>query len=231
MVDREEHGVVKGMLPLLLGPGSGPLHVLCLGAHSDDIEIGVAGTLITLLEARPGSSVTWVVAAASGERDAEARNSAEALLRGVAAVDVRVLGLRDGYLDRVGADVKDALAAVRDDSPAPDVVFTHHREDRHQDHRAISDLTWQLWRDHLVLEYEVPKWDGDLGRPNLYVPLPGEVAARKLAHLEDHFASQRGKDWYDADTFRGLMRLRGMECRAPSRFAEAFHARKLVLGA
>lgn len=219
------------MSALELGPRTGPLHVLCLGAHSDDIEIGAAGTLLTLVTARPGTSVTWVVASAPGEREAEARRSAEALLGDVSRLDVRVLGLRDGYLDRSGADVKEALAAVRDGSPDPDLVLTHHRDDRHQDHRAVSDLTWQLWRDHLVLEYEVPKWDGDLGRPNLYVPLSPEVVERKLRHLEEHFASQRGKDWYDAVTFRGLMRLRGMECRALSRFAEAFHARKVVLGA
>lgn len=211
-------------------PGREALHVLCLGAHADDIEIGVAGALLTLLSAGALNRVTWVVATADESRAREAEDSGAALMEGVAHVDVRLLGLRESYLDRLGPEVKEAFEEVRNGlSTEPDVVLTHHRDDRHQDHRAISDITWQLWRDHLILEYEVPKWDGDLSRPNLYVPLTTEVAERKLAHLGKHFASQRGKDWYDDGVFRGLMRLRGMECRSPSGYAEAFHARKLVL--
>ncbi len=209
----------------------GALHILCLGAHADDCEIGAAGALLTLLTGRPGSTVTWVVATGDPVRSREARDSAEALLRDKASVDIRQLGLRESYLDRLGPEVKEAFEEVRSSlSREPDVVLTHHRQDRHQDHRAVSDITWNLWRDHLVLEYEVPKWDGDLGQPNFYVPLTPEVAERKLSHLAGHFASQRGKDWYDDGTFRGLMRLRGMECRAPSGYAEAFYARKVILG-
>lgn len=214
------------MLGLELPPG--PLSVMCLGAHADDIEIGAAGTLLTLLRNRPGSTVSWVVATAPGERVAEAEASAQALLDGLAQADVRVLGLVESYLDR-SPEAKQAIASLQRELPEPQLVLTHHRDDRHQDHRAISDITWQHWRDHLILEYEIPKWDGDLGRPNLYVPLEEAAVERKLRHLAEHFASQRGKDWYDDGTFRGLMRLRGMECRSPSRYAEAFHARKLQL--
>lgn len=205
-------------------------HVLCLGAHSDDIEIGAAGSLLTLLAGRPGSHVTWVVACAHGERADEARESAENLLNGFATVEVRLLGLRDGYLDGSGAVVKEAIDTVRKSlASEPDVVFTHYRHDRHQDHRSISDITWNLWRNHLILEYEVPKWDGDMGSPNVFVPLAAHVVERKLAHLATHFASQRTKDWYDDETLRGLMRLRGVECRSASRYAEAFYGRKVSL--
>lgn len=222
--------VADGPSAALLEGAPRPLSILCLGAHPDDIEIGAAGTLLTLASQRPGSKVEWVVATSPGCRSQEARASATALLAGLAEVEVRLLGLRESYLDSSGPVVKEALEAVRDALPAePDLVLTHHRDDRHQDHRALSDLSWNLWRDSLILEYEVPKWDGDLSRPNVYVPLSDAVVERKLTHLRTHFASQRGKDWFDDETFRGLMRLRGMECRSPSRYAEAFHGRKLVL--
>lgn len=207
---------------------AGPLNVLCLGAHSDDIEIGAAGTLLTLLDSREGSEVTWVVGSAPGARTQEAESSASVLLAGLARFELRILELEESYMDR-SPDTKRALTEVRAVCPSPDVVFTHFRFDRHQDHSALSDLTWQLWRDQLILEYEIPKWDGDIGTPNLFVPLAESVVERKLGHLADQFGSQRTKDWYDAETFRGLMRLRGMECRAPSRYAEAFHVRKLRL--
>lgn len=209
---------------------SSPLHVLCLGAHSDDVEIGAGATILDLLANRPGSSVTWVVAGAQGDRDAEARASAEALCRDAAEVTIHSLGLRDGYLHSLGPDLKEALEAIRSrQRQEPEIIFTHYRHDRHQDHRAMSDLTWNLWRDHLILEYEIPKWDGDLSQPNVFVPVSEAVVEQKLSHLATHFVSQRSKDWFDAETFRGLMRLRGMECRSPSRYAEAFHARKVVL--
>lgn len=208
-----------------------PLHILCLGAHADDVEIGAAGALLTLLTARPSSRVTWVVATADGKRAREAEHSAAALLESIANVEMRLLGLRESYLDRSSPVAKEAFEEFRSGLDAePDLVLTHFRGDKHQDHRFISDITWNLWRDQVILEYEVPKWDGDLGQPNLYVPLDPEVTERKLSHLAQHFASQRGKDWYDDGVFRGLMRLRGMECRAPSGYAEAFYARKIVLG-
>lgn len=214
------------------GVSADPVHLLCLGAHSDDIEIGASGALLGLLQGRPGGSVTWVVASASGDREVEARTSAEALVGSTAKLSVHVLGMRDGYLDASRAALKEALETIRSTlTYEPEVIFTHYRHDRHQDHRALCDVTWSLWRDHLILEYEVPKWDGDLSQPNVYVPVAEDLVNRKLAHLSTHFSSQRNKDWFDEETFRGLMRLRGLECRSPSRYAEAFHGRKLVLAA
>ena len=206
-------------------PG-GPLTVLCLGAHSDDIEIGCGGTLLLLLATRR-VRVTWVVFAASGPRAAEARSSATRFLRDAAAKDVRVQNFRDGFLPYQGTVVKEFVETLK--NVRPDVVFTHHRHDRHQDHRLVSDLTWNTFRDHLVLEYEVPKYDGDLTTPNLYVPLPPAVRRRKVSHLLAGFATQRSKRWFSAETFDGLMRVRGIECAAPSGYAEGFHGSKTVL--
>lgn len=208
-----------------------PLHLLCLGAHADDIEIGAAGTILGLLDRHPGSRVTWVVGAADAHRAKEAHASAVELAQRAAAVDVQLLGLRDGFFPYQGAAAKEAFERLRGSMTSePDVIFTHALHDRHQDHRTVAELTWNLWRDHLVLAYEIPKYEGDLVPPNAYVPLDAETAERKLDHLRRHFGSQQGRDWYDDDTFRALMRLRGVECRAPSRFAEAFHLRKVVLG-
>lgn len=204
----------------------GPLSILCLGAHSDDIEIGCGGTLLLLLAARR-VRVTWVVFAATPPRADEARRSANRFLRDAAARDVRIQDFRDGFLPFQGTAVKEFVETLKD--VKPDVVFTHHRHDRHQDHRLVSDLTWNTFRDHLVLEYEVPKYDGDLVTPNLYVPLPPAVRRRKVRHLLDGFASQRSKRWFTAETFDGLMRVRGVECAAASGYAEGFHGPKAVL--
>lgn len=215
------------MLPLLFPPAPQPLRVLCIGAHADDIEIGCAGTLLAWRAARP-LQVRWLVACAEGPRAEEARRSARALLRG-ADLQLRLGTLPDTRLPAQADQAKQWLReAVADFTP--DVVLTHRLEDRHQDHRLLAELTWHLWRDHLVLEYEVPKWEGDLGQPNVYMPLPAALAARKRRHLMRHFASQRGRDWFHDGTFAGLMALRAVECRAASGQAEAFHARKLILG-
>ena len=217
-------------LALSIGDATGPLHLLCIGAHADDLEIGAGGTVLTLLERHPGSRVTWAVFAGSGNRVSEAKASAEELLTTAGSFDVHTLGLRDGFLPYQGAAAKEAIERLREGLPnEPDVILTHALHDRHQDHRTLAELTWNTWRDHLVLAYEVPKYEGDLVPPNAYVPLEAGNVERKLDHLRRHFASQWGRDWYDEDTFRGLMRVRGLECRSPSRFAEAFHARKLVL--
>ena len=216
------------LLPLLTGDP--PLHrVLAIGAHSDDLEIGCGGTILALTGGQRDVSVHWLVLAAPGARGDEARASAEAMLADAGSATVEVLGFRDGYLPHASADVKDAFEELKS-KVDPDLVLTHTRDDLHQDHRLVCELTWNTFRDHLILEYEVPKWDGDLGRPNVYVPLGEEHVERKLALLASQFDSQRGKDWFDPDVFRGLMRLRGMECRSPSGFAEAFVARKLTLG-
>ncbi len=214
--------------PLQLRPADGRLRVLCLGAHSDDIEIGCAGTLLRWLAEHERVEVLWAVFAGAGERGAETRRSARALLRGAAASEVVLGDFTDARLPAEFVRAKSFVADLRD-RMTPDVVLTHRLEDRHQDHRLVGELTWQTWRSQPILEYEIPKYEGDLGQPNLFVPLAASHGERKVKHLMKHFGSQRSKDWFDADAFQGLMRLRGVECRAPSGLAEAFHARKVVL--
>lgn len=216
------------MLPLRLLDKPGKLDVLCLGAHADDIEIGCGGTLLTLVERGYRLRVYWVVLSADGERAAEARGSAEALLGARAELKLDIGAFRDSHFPADFAQLKARLSTIRRDCN-PDVVFTHSLDDRHQDHRLVGELTWQTWRDHLVLEYEIPKYEGDLSRPNAYVALSASAATTKVDHLMRHFGTQRSKDWFTADTFRGLMRLRGIECRAPDGLAEGHLARKLLL--
>lgn len=217
------------MTPLQIGAGREALRVLCLGAHSDDIEIGCGGTLLRWLAEYAQVDVTWAVASAVGERAVEARRSARALLKGAARLNLVLGELPDAWLPAHWGEAKAWMGEVARACPRPDVVFTHRLDDRHQDHRLIAELTDQTWRDHLVLAYEIPKYEGDLGQPSLYVPLPRRVAERKTRHLLKHFASQRGKDWFTASTFEALLRLRGVECRAPDGSAEAFHLRKAIL--
>jgi LmbE family N-acetylglucosaminyl deacetylase len=202
--------------------------VLAIGCHADDIEIGCGGTLLTLARSNPGIEVDWVVLAAPAERGAEARASAAAFLATVANARVEVHGFRDGFLPYAGAEVKDVFEGLKG-RVDPQVVFTHAGYDFHQDHRLACELTWNTFRNHLILEYEIPKVDGDLGRPNVFVPLSAAVVEEKLALVEEHFPSQSRKHWFDRETFVGLMRLRGMEAVAPERFAEAFTSRKAVL--
>jgi LmbE family N-acetylglucosaminyl deacetylase len=211
----------------LLGPGA-PLSVLCLGAHSDDIEIGAGGTVMTWIATGANLKVHWCVLTGHAERQAEAEASAAAFLQGAEQCEVEFAGFRDGFLPYQGAQLKEWMLEVRG-RVSPDVVLTHRSDDAHQDHREISRLTWNSFRDDLILEYEIPKWDGDLGRPNLYVPLTHAIMERKVDLLLSHFGTQRSKDWFDSDTFRGLARLRGMECRAREGFAEAFNVRKAVI--
>lgn len=216
------------MTPLKLPAAGERLAVLCLGAHSDDIEIGAGGTLLQWISAGAKLDILWCVLSATGEREDEARGSAAAFLSGAANAHIDVMQFRDGFFPAESEKIKvwfEALAL----RAQPDLILTHRRDDAHQDHREVCRHTWSTFRDHLVLEYEIPKWDGDLGRPNLYVPLAVSVLERKTDLLMKHFGSQRSKDWFDLDTFSGLARLRGMECRAPERYAEAFFANKLVL--
>jgi LmbE family N-acetylglucosaminyl deacetylase len=210
-----------------LPPGQ-VVRVLCLGAHSDDIEIGCGGAMLDLLRTRPRVECRWVVFSTAGIRASEARRSARRFLGGRAATAVELYAFRDGFFPAQFEGVKEAFETLGR-SFQPDLVFTHRREDRHQDHRVVSDLTWNTFRRQLILEYEVPKWDGDLGTPNCYVPLSAAAMRRKIRLLVQGFASQRSKDWFDEETFRGLARLRGIECRAPSGYAEAFYGRKLSL--
>lgn len=213
----------------LASPGES-LNVLCLGAHSDDIEIGAGGTIMGLIKAGVRLDVTWCVVSANGPRKEEAEASAAAFCAGASRLSVEIGAFKDSYFPYQAAEIKTWLAAVGKNISSPDVIFTHRREDAHQDHRVISELTSNLFRDNLILEYEIPKWDGDLGQPNGYIAMSLPVMERKVALLLEHFGTQRSKDWFDAETFRGLARLRGMECRAPQFYAEGFFLRKLRLG-
>lgn len=204
------------------------LSVLCLGAHSDDIEIGAGATILGWIEAGVRLDVHWAVLSATGARAAEAQGSAEAFLEGAARAEIELKGFKDGFFPYQGADIKAWFEDLKR-RVAPDVVLTHARDDAHQDHREVNGLAYNTFRDHLTLEYEIPKWDGDLGRPNVYIPARVRTIERKIELLHSHFATQRSKDWFDPETFRGLARLRGMECRATERLAEAFHVRKLSL--
>jgi LmbE family N-acetylglucosaminyl deacetylase len=209
-----------------LAPGpDGSLSVLCLGAHSDDIEIGAGGTILSWIASGIRLRVHWCVFSAAGARAFEARDSARAFLAGAASAKVELAEFRDGFFPYQGADIKTWIENLKPRFQ-PDLILTHRSDDAHQDHREISKLTWNAFRDHVILEYEIPKWDGDLGQPNLYVPVGGAVLARKIDLLLEHFGTQRSKHWFDAETFHGLARLRGMECRAPDRYAEAFVLRK-----
>jgi LmbE family N-acetylglucosaminyl deacetylase len=213
-------------LPLLAGEG-GPQRILALGAHCDDIEIGCGGTLLRLVAERPRLEVLWVVFSSAPERAAEARGSAAAFLEGVARTTVVVREYRDGFLPYSGGAAKDEFEALKRQF-SPDVVFTHYREDRHQDHRLVSELTWNTWRSHLILEYEIPKYDGDFGSPNFFASLPASVLERKVDLLMRHFASQAGKPWFTPDLFRAVARIRGMGSVAPEGLAEGFYCRKAV---
>jgi len=218
------------LIPLSLRAGAtGPSRVLCLGAHCDDIEIGCGGTLLRWLEERPDLDVRWVVFSSDARRAAETRASARRFLGGEPDKRVSLHEFRDGFLPYQGGEVKDAFERLKAEF-APDVVFTHHRADLHQDHRLVSELTWNTFRGALVLEYEIPKWDGDLGQPNAYVPLAPLQLERKIEILLAEYRTQRDKSWFEPETFRALARLRGMEAGVPERYAEAFYARKLVLG-
>jgi LmbE family N-acetylglucosaminyl deacetylase len=209
----------------LLEEGGLPPRILALGAHSDDIEIGCGGTILRLAAERRGLEVLWVVFCATPERAAEARASAAAFLEGVATARVVVRDYRDGFLPYSGAAVKEEFEALKREF-SPDLVFTHYREDRHQDHRLVSELTWNTWRDHLVLEYEIPKYDGDFGSPNFFAALPASTLERKVALLLQHFPSQANKPWFTADLLRAVPRIRGMESAAPGGFSEGFYCRK-----
>lgn len=213
-------------LNLAREPGS-PLRILCLGAHSDDIELGCGGSMLSLLAAHPGSSVLWVVFSGNDERAAEARASASEFLAAAKERDVRTLAFRESYFPSQSAEIKAAVETLKPFEP--DLIFTHRGVDLHQDHRTIGELTWNTFRDHLILEYEIPKYDGDLGRPQAFIPLEASVCHEKCRLLRKHFTSQQFRHWFDEELFLGLMRIRGMECRAPSRYAEGFDARKWVL--
>jgi LmbE family N-acetylglucosaminyl deacetylase len=219
-------GFVKNLQ--LAAPGE-RLSILCLGAHSDDIEIGAGATLLSLADRGVHLDIYWCVLSGGGsEREREARASAADFLSSVASAKVEVMPFKDGFFPEQGEQIKMWFETLKG-RVDPDVILTHRCDDGHQDHREVSRLAWNTFRDHCILEYEIPKWDGDLGRPNAYMPVSAAALQRKIDLLMLHFGSQRSKQWFDAETFLGLARLRGMECRAAERYAEAFFARKLSL--
>lgn len=216
------------MLPLSLGGANRRLRVLCLGAHSDDIEIGCGASILRLIAEGWRLSVRWIVFCSNETRGEEARASAEDFLSGSESQSISIERFRDGFLPYSGPPVKEYFEELKKEE-APDAIFTHHRADFHQDHRLICELTWNTFRDHLILEYEIPKFDGDLGLPNFFVQVDEKLALRKVELLMKHFGTQRSKHWFTEDTFLGLMRLRGVESRSAGRFAEGFHCRKVVV--
>lgn len=202
------------------------LNILCLGAHCDDVEIGAGGTILKILEEYNVNAVKWVVFASNEVRKKEAENSAELFLADVKNKSIVVNSYRDGFLPYNAIEVKEAFEVIKKDF-TPDIIFTHYRNDRHQDHRLVSDLTWNTWRNHQVLEYEIPKYDGDLGSPNLFIPLDERYISMRNEIILKSFISQKSKHWFDAETFSALPRLRGME--SATMFAEAFYSRKILL--
>ncbi len=216
------------MLPLdIPRNGGSPLRVLCLGSHSDDIEIGCGGTLLRLLSERRNLSVHWIVFSSNKRREREAQQSARLFLNHAKQKKIVVKHFRDGFFPFDGPKIKSAFERLK--RMSPDVIFTHNQKDAHQDHRLIAELSWNTFRDHLILEYEIPKYDGDLGRPNVFVPLEQEIYEKKVRYITETFKTQSTKHWFRNETFLALMRLRGMECVASSGYAEAFFCRKLVL--
>jgi LmbE family N-acetylglucosaminyl deacetylase len=218
------------MLPLLLSRNSRPNYkILCLGAHSDDIEIGCGGSILQLLSLHKNLDFHWVVFSSGHLRTREAQRSAGLFLKGAAKQNVVVHDFRNGYFPSISDDIKDYFEELKKEI-APDLIFTHRRHDLHQDHRVLNQLTWNTWRNHVILEYEIPKYDGDLGSPNFFVPFGPKIVARKIKYLMGCFGTQRDKHWFTPDTFQGLMRIRGLESNSPGKFAEGFYARKIVLG-
>jgi LmbE family N-acetylglucosaminyl deacetylase len=203
--------------------------ILFLGAHGDDIEIGCGGTALKLIERARPKAVTWVVFSADDAREGEARASASAILSQVGDRNVIIKRFRDGFFPSQIGEIKECFEAIKATEP-PSLIFTHYRGDLHQDHRVIADLTWQTFRDHPILEYEVPKFDGDLGAPNVFVQLDEPLCRLKIDNLLKSFASQRHRRWFTPDVFMAILRLRGLESNAPSGYAEAFYGRKVVLG-
>lgn len=201
---------------------------MCIGAHCDDIEIGCGGTLLKLIEHFPIHSVKWIVFTSTDERRKEAIESANVFLEGVKEKEILVLNYRDSFLNYSGMEIKERFESIKKEIN-PDLIFTHYRDDRHQDHKLLSDFTWNTFRQHFILEYEIPKFDGDLGIPNLFIQLNEELVNKKIQIIRDSFKSQAEKHWFDKETFQALMRIRGMESACLTKYAEAFYARKIIL--
>ena len=216
------------MIRLTTASGEG-LRLLCLGAHPDDIEIGAGGTILRLVAEKRVRSVRWVVLSGTAERAAEAREAAERFLDGIGDRTVTIAAFQDGRFPAAWLQIKETLELLARDGSSPDLVFVPRRDDAHQDHRLLGELAWTIFRDHLILEYEIPKWDGDLVTPNVYVELPAWALERKGRLIMESFRSQGDHHWFSPQTFEALARIRGIECRAADLLAEGFHGRKLVI--
>jgi LmbE family N-acetylglucosaminyl deacetylase len=210
------------------GSGEDPLQILCLGCHSDDIEIGCGGAVLKLAADHPAAVFHWVVFSTNGIRRSEAERGAREFVAPSRMKQIILENFRDGFMPFSGGDIKSVFEELKQDM-SPHIIFTHNRHDAHQDHRLIGELTWNTFRDHLILEYEIPKYDGDIGRPSVFMPLSKGICEKKVDLIVQTFRSQSDKHWFDRETFVSLMRLRGMECNAPSGYAEAFYGRKLLL--
>jgi len=204
------------------------IRILCVGAHSDDIEIGCGGTILRLLSDYDDVEVHWVVLGSSGERDGEAVASAEKFLADVKKKEIIIQHFRTSFFPYMGEEIKDFFEKLKE-KISPDIIFTHYRNDQHQDHRLVSELTWNTYRNNLILEYEIMKYDGDMGSPNLFVHLDDTICQQKVRFIMDSFKTQREKDWFTPDAFLSLLRIRGIESKAPGKYAEGFYCRKVVL--
>lgn len=205
---------------------SSQFNLLCLGSHCDDLEIGCGGTILRLIKEFQNIEINWIVFSSGEERSIEAENSAKKITAEAKKKKISILDFRDGYFPYIGTKIKDHFESMKREIH-PDLIFTHFGQDFHQDHRLISELTWNTFRDHFILEYEIPKYDGDLGRPNFFVHLSEEYLRRKNNVLMECFPSQRSKTWFKEETFTSLARLRGLESNSPSGYAEGFFARKV----
>jgi LmbE family N-acetylglucosaminyl deacetylase len=210
-------------------PADSAYQVLCLGAHCDDIEIGCGGTILSLSDGYPNTTIYWLVFSSDQQRAREAEESADVFLRQARSKQIVIESFRNGFFPYAGSEIKEYFEQLKRGF-SPDLIFTHYRHDLHQDHRLISELTWNTYRDHWILEYEIPKYDGDLGSPNLFVHLDEPTCHKKAEYILNIFHSQREKRWFDSETLLSILRLRGMESNAPSKYAEAFYCRKMVWG-
>lgn len=215
------------MLPFKLTDHPDGLRILLLGAHCDDIEIGCGGTIMRLIKDYKVAAVKWVIFTSNPLRRDEAKECADVFLEGAPKKDVMIHDFQDGHLPFVGAEVKKHFETLKEFKP--DVIFTHARHDRHQDHKLIAETTWNTFRDHTILEYEIPKYEGDLGHPNVFVSIPTTVAQRKADHIVNGYRSQANKQWFDRETFISLMRIRGIESASPTKYAEGFYMSKIVV--
>lgn len=205
-----------------------PLKILCLGAHSDDIEIGCGGTILRLLSEYDNVEVKWIVFSANSKRANEAEKSAKLFLRNVRKKNVIIKNFRESFFPYIGSEIKEYFEEIKGEFK-PDIIFTHYRHDLHQDHRLISELTWNTFRDHLILEYEIIKFDGDLGKPNFFIYLDEEISLKKIEYVLNSFKTQRSRKWFTKDAFLSILRLRGIESNAQDTYAEAFYCRKMLL--